>query len=157
MKNKLFVLVFLFVSHGALANPSVFGLSINKTSVEELKSEYSVKYSGVNKYSGGEMYDIPKGQIAFDGLNKVTTIFSKDGILLAVLAEFPKHKFDYLNSFLSNKYSLVSQKIPFVGNKSATYRDGQTEIELNAPHMSFEMSLNYIHEELLSAFNQQSE
>lgn len=157
MKNKLLAFAILLISNSALANPTVFGLSVNKTNVQELKSQYSVSYTGINKYSGGDMYEISKGQIEFDGLKKVTTIFSEEGILLAVLAEFPKHKFDYLNSFLSGKYSLVRKNIPFVGNKSATYRDGSTEIELTAPHMSFEMSLNYIHDDLLSVFNQQSE
>jgi len=157
MKNTLIALFALLVSNIALADPTIFGLTISKTKVEELKNKYSVSYTGQNKYSGGDMYDISTGQIGFDGLNSVTAIFNKDGVLIAVLTELPKSKFDYLKSSLSNKYKLVSQKIPFVGNKSAKYRDGNTEIDLNAPHMSFEMTMNYIHKDLLRAFNNQSE
>ncbi|OZA74278.1 MAG: hypothetical protein B7X74_02830, partial [Thiotrichales bacterium 39-47-5] len=44
----------------------------------------------------------------------------------------------------------------FVGNKSATYLDGNTEISLDAPHLSFEMSMNYISLDLLKAAKAQS-
>tara|TARA_B100000700_G_scaffold331794_1_gene468847 strand:- start:12480 stop:12995 length:516 start_codon:yes stop_codon:yes gene_type:complete len=156
MKKTIIALFALLISNVALADPTVFGLTISKTKVEELKNKYSVTYTGQNKYSGGDMYEIATGQIGFDGLNSLTAIFSKEGVLIAVLTGFPKSKFDYLKSSLSNKYQLVSQKIPFVGNKSAKYKDGNTEIELNAPHMSFEMTMNYIHTDLLRAFNNQS-
>lgn len=87
----------------------------------------------------------------------MTIIFDTTGLLIAVITTLPKSKFDYLNQTLGGKYKRVSQNIPFVGNKSVTYRDGGTEITLEAPHMSFEMSMNYIRDDLMRAFNQQSE
>lgn len=156
MEKIIIALFTLLISNVALADPTVFGLTISKTKVEDLKNKYSVTYTGQNKFSNGDMYDIATGQIGFDGLNSCTVIFSKEGVLIAVLTGFPKSKFDYLKSSLSNKYQLVSQKIPFVGDKSAKYRDGNTEIDLNAPHMSFELTMNYIHTDLLRAFNNQS-
>ncbi|OOE49069.1 hypothetical protein BZG12_16260 [Salinivibrio kushneri] len=124
---------------------------------KDLKAKYNVTHTGTNKYSSGNMYSIPVSSIDFQGLKEVTTIFSSDGKLVGVLTTLPKNKFDYLNKALSGKYKLVNQKIPFVGNKAATYRDGATEITLEAPHMSFDMSMNYINDELMRAFKQQSE
>ncbi|PSU11802.1 hypothetical protein C9J03_11740 [Photobacterium gaetbulicola] len=155
MKKILFILLSLF-STSLLADPTVFGLTIGKTTISQLKNTYSVNYSGQNKYSLGDMYEIPRGQINFDGIGAVTAIFDSSNTLVAVLSEFPKSKFDYLNSAIAKKYTLMNKKIPFVGDKSATYQSGNTEITLSAPHMSFQMSMNYIHTDLLKAYNKQS-
>lgn len=155
MKKIIFAL--LFICQSAFANPTVFGLTISETTVEQLKSKYTVSHQGINKYSQGDMFQIPQNQIQFEGISDVTAIFSRSGKLVAVLTDLPKNKFDYLNGTLAKKYQLVNQKIPFVGNKSATYKSGETEITLNAPHMSFQLSMNYIHSDLLKAFNVQSE
>jgi hypothetical protein len=145
------------LSSVAFADPVVFGMELGKTSEQQLKAAYNVNHTGTNKYSNGNMYSVPVSAINFDGLQEVTTIFDTDGKLIAVLTTLPKSKFDYLNKTLGGKYKLVNQNIPFVGNKSATYRDGATEITLEAPHMSFEMSMNYISDSLMKKFNQQSQ
>ncbi len=155
--KKGIVLALSLISTLAVADPTIFGMELGKTTEKELKSLYNVKHTGMNKYSNGNMYSVPAGNIAFDGLQGVTTIFDTDEVLVAVLTEFPKSKFGYLNKAIGGKYQLVSQKIPFVGNKTATYRDGTTEITLNAPHMNFKMSMNYIRDDLLRAFNNQNE
>ncbi|MCG3727728.1 hypothetical protein ACXHQN_16760 [Vibrio cincinnatiensis] len=155
MKKILFSL--LFICNSVFANPTVFGLTIGETTVEQLKNTYHVSLKGINKYSQGEMYQIPQSQIQFEGISDVTTIFNRSNKLVAVLAELPKSKFDYLNETLAKKYQLVNQKLPFVGNKFVTYRSGDAEITLNAPHMGFQLSMNYIHTDLLKSFNSQSE
>lgn len=141
----------------AVADPTIFDMELGKTTESQLKSMYSVQHTGLNKFSRGNMYSVPASNIEFEGLQEVTTIFDRNQVLVAVLTNFPKSKFDYLNQVIGSKYKLVSQKIPFVGNKSATYRDGSTEITLEAPHMSFTMSMNYINDDLMRSFNQQSE
>lgn len=151
------VLAVSFFSSVALADPTIFKMELGKTTERQLKSLYSVQHTGINKYSNGNMYSIPASAINFDGLQNVTTIFDTKGVLVAVLTTLPKSKFDYLNQTLSGKYKRTSQNIPFVGDKSSTYRDGETEITLNAPHMSFTMSMNYIRDDLKRTFNQQSE
>lgn len=143
-------------SQQAWADPAPFGLEIGKTTIKELKEKYKVTDAGENKFSGGKMYSIKPSQIDFEGLQGVTTIFSNDGKLLAVLTTLPKNKFDYLYDSLGKKYKLTAKEIPFVGNKSATYLDGNTEISLDAPHLSFEMSMNYISLDLLKAAKAQS-
>lgn len=155
MKKRITLAIILF-SSSVLADPSIFGMEIGTMTEKELQSMYSVTHTGTNKYSNGNMYSVPVSAINFDGLKNVTTIFNKKGELVAVLTTLPKKKFDYINKNIGGKYKLVSKKIPFVGDKTAKYRDGATEISLSAPHMSFDMSLNYINDELLNAFNKQS-
>ena len=156
MKKGITLVIALF-SSSVFADPTVFGMELGKMTEKELKSKYTVNHTGTNKYSNGNMYSVPVSSINFDGLKEVTTIFSKDGKLIAVLTTLPKSKFDYLNKALTGKYKLVSKQNPFVGNKKATYRNGATEISLDAPHMSFDMSMNYVNDELMRAFNRQSQ
>jgi len=155
--KKGIALSLMLLSSSVLADPTIFGMELGRMTEKELKSTYNVNHTGTNKYSNGNMYSVPVSSINFDGLKEVTTIFSTDGKLVAVLTSLPKNKFDYLNKTLGGKYKLVSQKIPFVGNKKATYRDGSTEITLDAPHMGFVMSMNYINDDLMQAFNRQSQ
>lgn len=155
--RKGIALAISLISASAFADPTIFGMELGNMTEKELKAKYNVSHTGTNKYSSGNMYSVPTSSIDFQGLKEVTTIFSTSGKLVAVLTTLPKSKFDYLNQALSGKYKLVNQQIPFVGNKSATYRDGSTEITLEAPHMSFDMSMNYINDDLMRAYKQKSE
>lgn len=150
-------LALTLMSSMAIADPVVFGMELGKTTEDQLRAMYKATPTGTNKYSNGNMYSIPVSAISFEGLQEVTTIFGTDGKLLAVLTTLPKEKFEYLNNALSGKYKLEKQNIPFVGDKSASYRDGTTQITLEAPHMSFEMSMNYIQDDLMKNFKKQSE
>lgn len=154
--TSLFCLILSFYAQHVWADPAPFGLEIGKTTIKDLKERYTVTDSGENKYSGGKMYSIKPSQIDFEGLQNVSTIFSNDGKLLAVLTTLPKSKFDYLYDSLGKKYKLTAKEIPFVGNKSASYVDGNTEITIDAPHLSFDMSMNYISLDLLKAAKTQA-
>ncbi len=155
--KKGIALAISLISASAFADPTIFFFFLGKMTENQLKAKYNISHTGTNKYSSGNMYSVPTSSIDFQGLKEVTTIFSTNGKLVAVLTTLPKSKFDYLNQVLSSKYKLLNQQIPFVGNKSATYRDGATEITLEAPHMSFDMSMNYINDDLMRAYKQQSE
>jgi hypothetical protein len=57
---------------------------------------------------------------------------------------------------LAAKYTLVEKKQPFVGNAHARFQQGDSVVELDAPHMSFTMELRYLTKTLQKAFNQKS-
>jgi len=152
--NKILIAFLLALPMFSVADPAPFGLEIGKATIKDVKEKYHAQKTGVNKYSGGEMYDL--SGIDFDGLQKSTAIFSKDGKLLALLTTLPKNKFDYLLDGLSNKYQIVSIKTPFVGDKYAKLVDGNTEITLDAPHLSFKMEMNYINKDLWNSYTAQS-
>lgn len=76
---------------------------------------------------------------------------------MAVLTTLPKSKFNYLNNTLSKKYKRINQKIPFVGDRFVSYKSGDTKITLEAPHLSFQLSMNYIRNDLMRKFNKKSQ
>jgi hypothetical protein len=149
-------LTYLAVVSASLADPSPFGLELGKTTVSEAQAQYEMTASGINKYSGGPMFDVPTGQIEFDDLLDLTVIFDANDRLVGVMTTLPKGRFGTLHQTLAGKYRLVSENIPFVGNSSAKYIDGETEITLSAPHLSFELTMNYLRKELVDAFAEQS-
>lgn len=51
---------------------------------------------------------------------------------------------------------LVEKSQPFVGNARAIFRQGDSVVELDAPHMSFTMALRYMTHALQKTFKQQS-
>lgn len=155
--KKIIAISSLVASSFSVADPVIFNLEPGKTTEAQLNELYDTQHMGINKYSNGNMYSIPTFSINFEALEQVTTVFNENGVLSAVLTTFPKSKFDYLNQTIGAKYSRVRQNIPFVGNKSSVYKDGSTKIMLDAPHLSFQMSMNYITQDFLDKFEHQSE
>lgn len=148
----LLALLATLISLSSVAGPSVFNLNLGSTDITEFKKKYKHRYLGFNKYSQGEMYEISPNKIDFNGLKEVTVIFDTKKVLVAVLSTFNKDKFDYLESGLSNKYQVKSRKIPFVGDKLVEYQHEGSFILLDAPHMSFELSLNYLTTDFMDSF-----
>lgn len=143
MKKLLFTLLFLLNCSIAFANPSVFGLTIGGATIEQMKEKYAVKHTGENAYSHGSMYSIDASQIPLEGLEEVLAIFDTENKLVAVVSTVNKKRYDYLKDALGKKYTYVNGQNPFVGDKSARFKDGDTIIILDAPHMSFKMSMIY--------------
>ena len=155
--TKWMTVALVFLPMVALADPAPFGLEIGKATISEVKQKHGMQRTGINKYSKGEMYDLEVSRIGLDGLRTATVIFNQNGKLLAVLTTLRKAKFDDLFNGLSNKYTLISKRIPFVGSKSARFVDGDTEITLSAPHLGFKMQMNYINMEFQKQVEAQSD
>ena len=146
--SRIAVIAFQCSTFSAVySEPSPFGITINESTLADIKQKYSIKDAGINKYSEGEMYDLDPKQIKFDGVQSAKIIMSKDNKILALLTEMNKKNYDRLFSMLSKKYKLVSNKNPFVGDKEAEFIDGDTKITLIAKHMDFQMHLQYVHKD----------
>lgn len=158
MKQRLIAasIFFFLMLNVAYADPAPFDLEIGKATVDDVKGKYKIVSAGINKYSKGDMYDLTPSELEFDGLQSARVIFNEKNILMAVILNFPKNKFDQLLPSLNEKYKLISKDIPFVGNKRAKFSDGNTEIALNSEHLSFNTTLDYISYDLLKAFNDAS-
>ncbi len=158
MKTTLSAILFTLgsLSTSVQADPTVFGLTLGKTTSSELTALHSAELVGINAYSDGPAYEVSTNTIDFDGLQELTVIFNRDGILEAVLAKLPKDRFKDLNAMLGKKYKRVSQNVPFVGNASARFRDGKTDIVLDAPHLSFTLSLSYLRDSFMKSFKEKS-
>lgn len=138
-------------------DPAPFGLELGKATVAQAKAKYRLKSDGTNKYSQGPMFKVEPSSVQLDGLQQMTLIFNKQQVLVGVMTTLPKAQFKPFHEMLSKKYRVTSEEVPFVGDASVKYKSGGTQIELDAPHLSFQMSMNYFRNELLDAFKQQEE
>jgi hypothetical protein len=154
-----FITTLLMCCFSSLVNaePSPFGVTIKKTTEEELKQKYSsLNYIGINNYSGGKMYEVNPSQVEFDGVKSLRFIFSIDDKVLAVVADIEKNKHYKLFDMLSSKYKLIFNDEPFVGDKAAAFIDDNTKIYLATPHLGFYLQLRYIHKDLNTIIGQKS-
>jgi len=142
-------LLFAFVAGAVHADPAPFGLVLNTTTAEELKSKYPVTPLGINKNNGLEAFDIDPKNIDFEGLISAKAAFSGDGVLKIVQMSLPSSKFEEIFTSLSKKYTLVYKNAPFDGNKEAKFEKDNTYILLYAPQNNPEMDFLYINKKLL--------
>ncbi len=164
MTNKLlivFAMLCMAISNGAFAaNAAPLGLELGVASYAQVKQQVGGKTSladaGSNKYSGGKMLQGDGAGLGIEGLSEITFIFDKTDKLAAVLMTLPKDSLQKTLSALSNKYQLIEKQVPFVGNAFVRLQQGDSVIELDAPHLSFQMTVNYLTKSLKQSFNQQA-
>jgi hypothetical protein len=145
----------------AMAGTQVLDAELGVTTVEQLKSVLSkntmVQQRGVNKYSGGEMYATDGASYGIDGLDTVLYIFDNQKKLAGVIMTMDKDRFASIYDILSKKYKIVSKQRPFVGDQYALFKPSDANIEIAAPHLSFEMEVRYLRNDLVQQFNAKSE
>lgn len=145
----------------AMAGTQVLDAELGVTTVEQLKSVLSktteLQQQGVNKYSGGEMYAADGASYGIDGLNNVLYIFDNQKKLAGVILTMNKDRFNSIYDILNKKYKIVSKQRPFVGDQYALFRPSDANIEIAAPHLSFEMEVRYLRNDLVQQFNAKSE
>ncbi|WP_148211486.1 hypothetical protein [Thioalkalivibrio sulfidiphilus] len=153
------ILFLLLLAGGAKAETeavTVLGLTMGQSTPKDVRDAFQgVRQTGVNRYSNGPMLNT-RGDVGVRGVKETTFIFSEDERLVAVLIEMPKHRFEEIVDALGAQYELVrSQGLRSrVGNRSAEFRRGDVSIKLDAPHMSFDMSLLYAKEAFLARFDE---
>lgn len=157
----LLLLTFTMISF-LWADPAPLGLEIGKATVKEAKEKFKLSLVGINYYTNGEMYDVDVSQIEMKYIKKCSLIFDKNGKLVAVIMTFSKSgsgqnnpEFQYYYKLLKEKYKLVKSEIPFVGDTYARFVSGNTEIILEAPHLSFTKTLTYINKDTLKSMREQ--
>ena len=160
MKKLLFTAAgtLALITNIANADPKPLGLEIGKATVSDLEQKFpQVTSLGNNLYTSGKMYSLSRNEVPLDGLAKdVLFIFNDDESLACVSMTFNKDKFSELNEQLKKKYKkVIKSVIPFVGNKLVKYKDGNSVVELNAPHLSFEMDLSYMSDNFIKNMNNQ--
>lgn len=141
--------IFIFPNMPAAKSENVgpFGLDVGKDTFEILKKafdESNCDYSQNSAITSGKLVVCPSRSFDFDGItDDVIFIFSKDNKLDAVLLTISKNNFESILSSLSSKYKVIEKHQQFVGDAYAKLRGGNINIFLQAPHLSFEMSLIY--------------
>ena len=100
--------------------------------------------TGVSAFSNGPIMSLGNARaLDIDGLTKAILIFDVQRKLVAGQLTLNKSRYDAVVSALKSKYPLVREQRPFVGDRWADFRLGETLITVSSPHMSFEMSVTY--------------
>lgn len=141
-------------------NASPLGLEVGVTTLAQVQKQIGgqvrLQSMGTNKYSGGKMLEADGAGLNVDGVKNATFIFDTSDVLVGVLVTMPKDPKSLVNTF-SGKYKLVSNKVDsFMNYGSAQFSKGDTVIDIDAPHLSFDMEVRYLSKRLRDAFMQQS-
>lgn len=159
-KRSAVIALLSLLTPGVAYAAGPFGIEIGDTNMEKarsiLENNGQVEDAGVNKWSNGPMIRSSGSGFDIRGLNEVLVIGDKDDRVVGVILEMPDDRFDDMTSMLSDNYSLVSKQDPHVGNQSAEFRASDIEINVNAPHLSHSMSIQYLHPTLVEAFRKES-
>lgn len=145
---------------GAVASSSgvgPFGLDIGSSSRADVLRQFPcAEAAGINRWSHGHMTRVAGASLPLQGAQSALFIFDTDDTLQAVTITMSKHRFDAMRGLLNEIYPQVSAQVPFVGNKRVVWNANNVHIELDSPHLSFEMELRYLAEGFLRLFQEQS-
>lgn len=155
--------------HAGPGNAAPLGLELGAATLADVQKEVGTKFQlsdlGINKFSGGKMLSGTGNGLGIDGLSEIAFIFDQNNVLAGVLMTLPKKdnrndlqngNFKKTAKALASKYKKVEMQDPFVGSAYARFSQGKSVIELDAPHMSFTMSLRYVTSDFMSNFNKQA-
>lgn len=150
----LLILVLSLVACTVMAaeRATPFGVVLGKSTAKDVRAALGNKTHfqvidqnpvshGLSLISNGEGLDMPD-------LRKAIFAFDADGTLQYVQLTLPKGGmrnagFKRFYGMLKSKYHPVKSSQPFVGDQYARFDAANAWIELDAPHMSFEMTVTY--------------
>ena len=155
------VLAACFGSVALAQNASPLGLEVGVATLSQVQkqigSQTELNSIGTNKYSGGKMLEADAGGLNVDGVKNVIFIFDPSDVLVGVLVTMPKDPKSLVAMF-SSKYKLVNNRVDnFMNNGTAQFTKGDTVIDIDAPHLSFDMEVRYLSKRLREAFMKQSD
>lgn len=144
----------------SFAQVPVLGFEVGTSTVQQVKAQLGkqtrIQDAGTNKFSGGTQFKTDGNGYEIETLSQVFYIFDKDQKLAAVIMDMSKSRFDEIFNFLSGKYKATAKQRPFVGDMFARFRAKGVTIELDAPHLGFDMQARYIRDDLYQQFNTQT-
>ena len=156
---SLAILLLAFSSASAADLVGPFGLGVNVSRLADSKKALDParpQDGGINKYTGGKMLKCGGEGLGVEGLKSVVAIHDASGLLRVVIMDMGNTRFDAVFRHLSGKYKLARKQIPFVGDRYAEFQAGNVLITIEAPHMSFDMTVIYIDQATFKAFKAQS-
>ncbi|QTD46526.1 hypothetical protein [Ottowia testudinis] len=159
----LFASAFWLSAH---AGTKVINVELGVSTLEQVRKEAAsagrIQNAGTSTWSKGPILQIDNPDLGIEGVKSVQYIFDAAGKLSAVvmtmpatkgMADLEKRRFDEVASVLGEKYKLAKKVRPSVGDRYAKFTAPDTVIEIDAPHMSFDMEVRYMTNAFLKAFN----
>lgn len=162
LTSTLLILALLLLAAPAAhaADPvGPFGLGVNVSKLADTQRALAPakpQDGGTNKYTGGAMLKSGGEGLGVEGLRSLVAIHDASGLLRVVIMDIGNSRFDAVFRHLSGKYKLVRKQIPFVGDRYAEFQAGNGLVTVEAPHMSFDMTVMYIDQATFKAFKAQN-
>ena len=141
-------------------NAAPLGLEIGYANLDGVKAHLGsvtrLQDQGTNEYSGGAVLVSDGAGTGVEGLSNLLLIFDKQNILVGVVMTVPKNPKEVLGQ-LASKYKTVDNRIDTFMNKGyARLQKGDSLIEIDAPHLSFQMEIRYLTKKLMADYLQRS-
>ncbi len=147
-----FLIGFFLMPMLSFANPSPFKLEVGQMRLQEFKEIRQSYFEGINEWTDGAMFTLAPTEINCSAVIDVMAIFDKNEILVAVLVELEKNKFSSLFYRLEKEYRLLGHEIPPTGDKSASFSDGNVQINIRAPRNNTSMYMEYVTKDFVESF-----
>lgn len=139
----------------ALANPAfaaasaqLLGYTLGEATHDQVRASLQERGAnptsrGTSTHSGGPMLDASGRALGLEGLQSALLLFDVEQRLSGGLLTMNKSRYDAVVQALKGKYTMIREDRPFVGNRRAEFRAGDVLVTVDAPHMSFEMTVLY--------------
>ena len=150
----------------AHAGTKVINVELGVSTLEQVRKEAAsagrIQNAGTSTWSKGPILQVYNPDLGIEGVTSVQYIFDTAGKLAAVVMTMPstkgmgdleKRRFDEVARLLAEKYKLAKKVRPHVGDRYAKFTAPDTVIEIDAPHLSFDMEVRYMTDSFLKAFN----
>lgn len=130
-----------------------FGLAIHHSDPVMLVERFpNASDIGINQWSQGPMYEVAGRHLPLEGARRANFIFSRDNRLEGVVIVMNKRRFDAVRGLLDQLYRQTRAQLPFVGDAFVAWREDDVIIELESPHLSFEMTLRYMSTDFVARY-----
>lgn len=151
VKAVLFILLAAVAFPAFAEEPKPLGIALG-TPMDEVKrvlADRPFQDNGVNRYTSGPMYVVDGKGLGVSDLQRVLLIFDADRRLAALMMTMDvggmgKPNFDRVLSHLKERYKTERIVNPPVGDKGAEFQTPGAQISIDAPHMSFQMTVAYM-------------
>ncbi len=138
----------------ASADTTVLSMALSDSQEQKFVQQFNLKPIGKSLFTEGSVYKEAYKISERDDLNAIGAVFDRNKNLQALKLTVPQSLFDQYISVLQKKYNMVSRQNPLVGDRSATYKNGNGTIFVHAPSASFNLTISYIHKDLMQKLSQ---
>jgi hypothetical protein len=126
----------------------VLGYAVGQSTYEDVMTSLKERGAiprdkGASVHAGGSMLEASGHGLGVEGLQSALMIFDTRNRLAGGLLTLHKSRYDAVVQALKEKYTFVREVRPFVGNRVAEFRASGALITVDAPHLSFEMTVLY--------------
>jgi hypothetical protein len=158
--TSLMAAVWCLLTSPVWAGTQVLGFEISVSTLEQVRStlakQTKVLDNGINEYSRGPSLKTNGAGYGIDGLQEVFYTFDEQKKLAVVTMQLSKDRFDFVMESLKAKYKTVKEQVPFVGDRFVQFKTSDATINVDSPHLRFDMNVEYVRDDIMKKYLVQS-